>query len=104
LNGFGKREPKRIDKSSKHKSTFLLWWAMASLLIASPAWPATQVDLTTAVQGELRPTIEGSCNLRWRAEIEEARAQVEGKASLCSLGRSHDCGDRMPLFQSPLDK
>ena len=53
----------RVDKSSKHKCTFLLWWAMASLLITSPAWPATQVDLTTAVQGELRPTLEGRCNL-----------------------------------------
>ena len=36
---------------------------MACLLITSPAWAATQVDLTTAVQGELRPTIEGRCNL-----------------------------------------
>jgi hypothetical protein len=36
---------------------------MASLLIAYPAWPATQVELTTAVEGELRPTIEGNCNL-----------------------------------------
>jgi len=53
----------RVDKSSKHKCTFLLWWAMPSLLITSPAWPATQVDLTTAVQGELRPTLEGRCNL-----------------------------------------
>ena len=53
----------RLDKSSKHKCTFLLCWAMASLLITSPAWTATQVDLTTTVQGELRPTIEGNCNL-----------------------------------------
>jgi len=53
----------RLDKPSKHKSTFLVWWAMASLLIASPGWPATQVELTTAVEGELRPTIEGNCNL-----------------------------------------
>ena len=53
----------RLDSSSKHKCTFLLWWAMVSLLIASPAWPATQVELTTAVEGELRPTIEGNCNL-----------------------------------------
>jgi hypothetical protein len=36
---------------------------MASLLIASPALHATQVELTTAVEGELRPTIEGNCNL-----------------------------------------
>ena len=53
----------RLDSSSKHKCTFLLWWAMVSLLIASPAWPATQVELTTAVEGDLRPTIEGNCNL-----------------------------------------
>jgi len=53
----------RVDQSSKQKSTFLLWWAMVSLLIASPAWPATQVELTTAVEGDLRPTIEGNCNL-----------------------------------------
>ena len=53
----------RLNKSSKHKSTFLLWWAMASLLIASSGWPATQVELTTAVEGDLRPTIEGNCNL-----------------------------------------
>ena len=53
----------RLDSSSKHKCTFLLWWAMVSLLIASPAWPATQVELKTAVEGDLRPTIEGNCNL-----------------------------------------
>ena len=53
----------RVDKSSTNKCTFLLWCAMACLLITSPAWAATQVDLTTAVQGELRPTIEGRCNL-----------------------------------------
>src|SRR6476661_3236262 len=53
----------RLDKSSKPKGTFLLWWAMASLLLTPPAWPATQVELTTAVEGELQPTIEGNCNL-----------------------------------------
>jgi hypothetical protein len=53
----------RVDKSSKPKSHFPLWSAMASLLIAAPALHATQVELTTAVQGEPRPTIEGKCNL-----------------------------------------
>jgi len=53
----------RVDKSPKHKSTFLLWLAMASLMIACPALHATQVELTTAVEGELRPTIKGNCNL-----------------------------------------
>ena len=42
---------------------------MASLLIASPALHATQVELTTAVEGELRPTIEGNCNLPDRMKL-----------------------------------
>jgi hypothetical protein len=32
-------------------------------MIASPALHATQVELTTAVEGELQPTIKGNCNL-----------------------------------------
>src|SRR6266571_5097961 len=53
----------RVDKSPKHKSTFLLCLAMASLMIAAPALHATQVELTTAVEGKLRPIIQGDCNL-----------------------------------------
>jgi hypothetical protein len=32
-------------------------------MVASPALHATQVELATAVEGELRPTIKGNCNL-----------------------------------------
>jgi hypothetical protein len=56
----------RVNRSPKHKSTFLLWllWlATASLIIACPALHAMQVELTTAVEGELQPTIKGTCNL-----------------------------------------
>jgi len=53
----------RIDKTPKHKSTLLPWCAIAALMIASPALHATQVELTTAVEGELQPTIKGNCNL-----------------------------------------
>jgi hypothetical protein len=53
----------RVDESAKCKSAFRLWLTTASLMIASPVLPATQVELTTAVEGELRPTIQGACNL-----------------------------------------
>jgi hypothetical protein len=53
----------RVDESAKRKSAFRLWLTAASLMIASPVLPATQVELTTAVEGELRPTIQGACNL-----------------------------------------
>jgi hypothetical protein len=52
-----------IDQSAEHKSTFLLWLATAFLMIASPTLHATQVRLTTVVEGKLQPTIRGSSNL-----------------------------------------
>lgn len=55
--------PMRVDQWPKHKSPFLMWLAAASIMIASPASQATQVELTTTVEGELQPTIKGTCNL-----------------------------------------
>jgi len=53
----------RVDESAKPKRPFLLWLAAASLIITSPMLHATTVELTTAIEGELRPTIRGTCNL-----------------------------------------
>ena len=53
----------RLNQLPSHKFSFLLWLATAFLMIASTALHAMQVELTTAVEGELQPTIKGTCNL-----------------------------------------
>src|SRR5690349_25177023 len=51
----------RIDPSSNRSAVSRL--AALSLLLASFAAYATQVELTTTVEGDLQPTIKGLCNL-----------------------------------------
>src|SRR5690349_22571856 len=51
----------RIDPSSNRSAVSRL--AALSLLLASFAAYATQVELTTTVEGDLQPTIKGVCNL-----------------------------------------
>jgi len=53
----------RLNQLPNHKFSFLLWQATAVLMIASTALHGMQVELTTAVEGELQPTIKGACNL-----------------------------------------
>ena len=53
----------RLNQLPSHKFSFLLWLATAVLMIASTALHGMQVELTTAVEGELQPTIKGTCNL-----------------------------------------
>jgi len=53
----------RVDESAKPQRPFLLWLAGAGLIITSSVLHATTVELTTAIEGDLRPTIQGACNL-----------------------------------------
>src|SRR5689334_4831752 len=51
----------RIDPFS-HRSS-LRWLATLCLLLTCLTAYATQVELTTTVEGDLQPTIKGVCNL-----------------------------------------
>ena len=53
----------RPDPSPKRDRGYLLWLTILSLLLSSATLYANQVELTTTVEGDLQPTIRGTCNL-----------------------------------------
>src|SRR5689334_5638680 len=53
----------RPDQSPKGDRSYVLWLTTLSLLLASPTLYGKEVQLTTTVEGDLQPTIRGTCNL-----------------------------------------